>query len=461
MTCSVDHLDVVPVPAAVRLRRAAFRVLEMLGDAREWLKGRRPPAPRGKPLPTEPGPGGYLWVFASTIGELNAIEPLLRRLIEEAGCPPLLLISDREHYRDSYIERYPAARFAALDGRSGSIRSLMGSVPPCMLIIAEIPCLLSDAPCRLPSEVVYRLKRSRLPVCLVNGWLYHYPPSCLRDRLERQLLGRAYVQMIDLFLVQNDGIRQRLIDEGARPERVVVTGNIKFDALTRPALDWQTAASATMLRSIRDSDRPSLVAGCVTDPRDQSGLLDAIHGVLKRDPRALLVLAPRHPEISESMARLESFLEQRGLSYLFRSRVPDAELDPGVQVLVLDTIGELKYFYSVGDLAYVGANHNVLEPLSFSKPVLVLPGWEPTYPSYPVYRSLLERGVITEVRDHQALGREWIGRLHDPGRSRMQQEKLGSVLQASVGATDKALEMIGHLRAAASHTVDARRLRAR
>jgi 3-deoxy-D-manno-octulosonic-acid transferase len=185
-----------------------------------------------------------------------------------------------------------------------------------------------------------------------------------------------------------------------------------------------------------------VVAGCVTDHADQRLILAAFQRVLERIPGALLVLAPRHPEKKDRMAALEALVQAFGLRGVFRTRIVDGPLDPGVQCLVLDTMGELRDFYSVASVAYVGRDHNILEPLSFDKPVTLSPGWEPRYPSYPVYRLLLEAGAVHELADEASLAAEWIRLLSNPSTHAAQSRKLRDTLERLKGASARNLELV-------------------
>ena len=112
-------------------------------------------------------------------------------------------------------------------------------------------------------------------------------------------------------------------------------------------------------------------------------MLNAFDVVLRQLPSALLILAPRHPEVKDRMTKLRTMLAERRLQYAFRSEMGDVPIPGALNCLVLDTMGELKDFYAAGTIAYVGLNHNVLEPIAYGKPVVVTPGWEPVYPKLP------------------------------------------------------------------------------
>jgi 3-deoxy-D-manno-octulosonic-acid transferase len=411
-----------------------FRTLEKLGD----LRGNKLQAAAN----TFPVHQDALWVFVSTIGELNAINPFLRTLLERLKPLKLVLITDHEHYRAPYLVQYPDATVFVTMGHSSDARQLASHLPPAMLLVAEIPCQPSDAPCRFSYAFMRTAKQHHAIVCLINGWLYHYTPPCRMDAIEKRLFMRDYIRMFDVACVQTDDVCQSLIRAGASTDRVVVTGNIKFDALQRTDWSPDQARSPVFLNTLIASNRPIIVAGCVTDHKEQHLVLDAFVRLHDKYPQAFLVLAPRHPEVQEHMVALESFLAVRGLRGQFRSRIQDVPPGQEIQCLVLDTIGELKDFYAASTIAYVGRNHNILEPLAFGKPVILSPGWEPTYPSYPVYQAMLEAKGVLQIDDTMSLGDTWLALLDTPGKSDMLERDLKNALDNATGASARCTEAI-------------------
>lgn len=389
-----------------------------------------------------------LWVFVSTIGELNAIDPLLQQLVGRLPHLKLVLITDHPHYVEIYQCRYPQSFVQVSLGHSADARQLAGRYPPRLLVVGEIPCWPGDAPCRFSFAYLLEAKRHGAQACIVNGWLYHYPASCRMDALERKLFQADYLQAFDLIAAQTDEVRKGLIEHGADPERVHIAGNLKFDAV--PPADWSAAnaRSPRMLGALVEASRPVIVAGCVTEYEDQQLVLDAFQTIRTNHPDALLILAPRHPEVTERMSALDGFLRERGLSAQFRSKIDDVELPQALACLVLDTIGELRDFYAASRIAHVGVDHNVLEPLGFGKPVTVQPGWNRTYPSYPVYCLLQQHGGLIEVDSVEALATAWSQLLLGGDVYRGAQERVVRVLADVRGAVDRHLHAMGFLLAA-------------
>lgn len=408
-----------------------FHLLERLSDLRGNVAAGVLEVPKPEAAATA------LWVFVSTIGELNAIEPFLMQLASRLGHLKLVLITDHPHYRSNYETRYPNAVVCVTHGHGDDARALALDYPPRLLVVAEIPCLPSDAPCRFSFAFVLEAKRRGAVAAVVNGWLYHYAPSCRMDSIERRLFQRAYLQAFDVICVQTESTREKLISVGATAQRVIVTGNIKFDAMERG--DWNPAQahSPRILGAMIGSGRTIIVAGCVTDFAEQTIVLDAFLSVRMLHPDALLVIAPRHPEVKERMRTLQQMLLQRKFHTCFRSDVLDTPIGDEIDCLVLDTTGDLRDFYAAATVAHVGVDHNVLEPLAFGKPVSVMPGWQSIYPSYPVYRMMMDQEALfgaSNAVELSQLWTTWITQAKDGGThlSRVQ-----AALECARGAVDR------------------------
>ncbi len=428
-----------PVRLNTHVKWSTFRLLERLSDLRGnsaagHLELRRP----AQPIQS-------LWVFASTIGELNAIAPLLREIIARVPQLKLILITDHPHYRDSYLARYPTAEICITRGHSTDAATLAKQYPPQMLVVAEIPCWPSDAPCRFSFAFLLEAKKAGASTVLVNAWLYHYTPPSRMDFIERNLFQRDYVCAFDAIGAQTDETRKHLLAAGADARRVVVTGNIKFDAMQQPYWSPTQARSPVMLGALIKSARPVIVAGCITDYAEQQMVLDAFVAVRQQHPDALLILAPRHPEVSERMQALREFLAQRGLPGVFRSTLADVPIAADMACLVLDTMGELRDVYALACIAHVGVDHNVLEPLGFDIPVTVKPGWNATYPSYPVYRLLMDSQALIEVNETKQLTDHWLDLIDNAEHYQKRIASISDTLNDARGSVERHLALINPL----------------
>ena len=390
------------LPFSTRARLRAFRALEKLSD---WRGNAA--APGLSSPPPSPRRDAW-WVFVSTIGELNAVAPLLDAMAAQFPDLAMVLITDHAHDLESYAARYPKADVVVSLGHSRDALALMETRPPRLVVLAEIPLIPSDAPCRCSAAFLLQARACGAHLIGVNGWLYGYGTSCRMDEIERRWLTDALLSEFDAICVQTEAIRSQLIAAGASPHHTHVTGNLKLDVLRRPPT-WTPADARhpQVMQSLLDSGRPTVVAGSLTREDEIAAVLDAFGLLREAHPQALLVLAPRHPEVPDNMTQIQAMLELRQLQGIWRSLCTDGLFDPDHAVLILDTMGDLRDFYAMCAMAHVGVDHNVLEPLAFAKATSVMPGWEATYPSYPVYTALRDAGVLLTARTAEELAGHW------------------------------------------------------
>ncbi len=172
---------------------------------------------------------------------------------------------------------------------------------------------------------------------------------------------------VDLFLAQTGDDRRRLIEIGAPQSRISVAGNLKFDVAppTSPAIVASLGESLT-----QSGAGPVLICGSTLE--DEEGpLLSAFSNILANHPKAVMILAPRHPERFSKIAEL---VEKLGFRLWRRSLWSGESLAGGV--FLVDSIGELAALYSLATVAFVGGSlvprggHNILEPALYGVPVV-------------------------------------------------------------------------------------------
>jgi 3-deoxy-D-manno-octulosonic-acid transferase len=179
----------------------------------------------------------------------------------------------------------------------------------------------------------------------------------------------SVISNVDLFLAQTYEDQKRLVDIGAIPERVQVTGNLKFDI----APPVPPAVVASLRDNFQESGAgPILVCGSTVDEEEERMLLQAFQNILASHSRAVMILAPRHPERFPVVA---SLLESLGIRFWRRSLWNGEPIVGGV--ILLDTIGELAAIYGLADIAFVGGSlvpkggHNIIEPARHGVAIVV------------------------------------------------------------------------------------------
>ena len=304
-----------------------------------------------------------IWIHAVSVGETLAARTLIEGLRERYPGLRLFLSTTTmtgRHLARSRIQGVDAIFFFPFDIPLFVNRTLK-LVRPRLFIMVET---------ELWPNLLRACRTQGVKTMLVNGRISarSYP----RYRLARGFF-RDVLANVDRFCMQGDESARRIIDIGAPADRVLVTGNLKFDALELPAPADRGAGR--VLRYFRlPPDRPVFIAAS-TLKGEESPVLQAFAAVRRQYPNTLLVMAPRKPERfheAASLARAEGLRVMRRMELAI-----DAE--PRADVVILDSIGELAHLLQIATVVFVGGSlvaqggHNILEPAVHGKPVVFGP----------------------------------------------------------------------------------------
>jgi len=297
-----------------------------------------------------------IWVHAVSVGEVLAMDHLARRL--RASLPAYRVLVSTTTDTGQKLAR---ARFGnenvfyfPLDF-AFAVRPYLEVIRPEMVVIAETEFWPNFLRLARASGARIAVVNARISDRSLPGY------RRLHDLLQR-VLGN-----VDLFLTQTQEDRRRLVEIGARVDRVQVGGNLKFDAPTPE----ETPLVANLRAALKDSGaQPVLVCGSTMEG-EEALLLRAFENVRASYPKTVMVLAPRHPERFQKVAEL---IARLGIPLWRRSQWKGETLAGGV--FLLDSIGELSAAYSLADIAFVGGSlvshggHNILEPAQFGVPIV-------------------------------------------------------------------------------------------
>lgn len=277
---------------------------------------------------------------------------------------------------------------------------------------------------------------------LVNGRISSrsYP----RYKLARPFF-RHVLADVDRFCMQGDESARRIVEIGADPSRVIVTGSLKFDSLEAPGLSTVVDRGRNrVLRYFRVApDRPVLIAAS-TLKGEEEPLLDAFRRIRAARPSALLIIAPRKPERFDEVDRLA---RRAGWNVARRTELP-VDADPRHDVVVLDTIGELAQLFQIATVVFVGGSlvdaggHNILEPAVFGKPILFGPHMQNFA---EIARAFLDNGAGVQVADGRALEAALLELLDDPVRRASLGAAARALVEANRGARGRTLAVLAQL----------------
>jgi 3-deoxy-D-manno-octulosonic-acid transferase len=373
-----------------------------------------------------------LWIHAVSVGEVNIATQLIRAL--EVRLPNLKIVvssttstgmGELRKRLPSHIEKiyYP------IDRRKYVSRALRVINPEAIVLVeAEIwPNFLWSA-------------RSRgIPTFLVN--------ARLSDRSFRgyRRYGFLFRQLFRTFAgvgVQNNTDRERLLALGAQPEATRVVGNLKFDGAIlgeRPSMDVMT-----LLHQIGISASDQIIVAGSTHPGEEA-ILGRIYKRLRADfPNLFLIVVPRHMERGKEAGK---DLESAGLRVVYRTelsaefRLPRDKVD----CLLVNTTGELRYFYQPATLIFVGKSlageggQNPIEPAALRKPILFGPNMQ-NFAS--IVDAFLRADGAVQVQDEATLELAFRKLLIDPAARENLSERALQVVKENKGSIDRTVDMI-------------------
>ncbi len=298
-----------------------------------------------------------IWIHAVSVGEVLAISGLATELTKRFSQHRVVISTTTDTGQKLARTRFDEENvfYFPLDF-AFAIRPYLRLLQPKLVVIAETefwPNFLRLA------------HASGARIAVVNGRISDR--SWPGYRRFRHLL-TGVLQRVDLFLTQTAEDARRLVEIGAPPELVRATGNLKFD-VPAPAAPPIIASLRAAFQQAQTG--PVIVCGSTVEGEEPL-LLQAFINILASHPRAVMVLAPRHPERFGEVAEL---LNQLGIRFWRRSLWGGDPILGGV--LLIDTIGELAALYALADVACVGGSlvprggHNIIEPALHGVPIVV------------------------------------------------------------------------------------------
>ena len=284
-------------------------------------------------------------------------------------------------------------------------------------------------------NLVAEARRRAVPIALANARLS--PRSERRFRKFRFFVASIFRQL-DLVCVPEQEDVGRWSALGVLSDRIVRTGNIKYDAeFAKP----DAHRPRSILESLGISPQAEVIFGGSTHAGEEAILAEIFIKLRADFPSLFLIIAPRHVERARN---LRARLEEHSLGVALRSELHSVRPD----CLLIDTTGELRDWYSVATVAFVGKSltarggQNPVEPIMAGKPVIFGPHMENFA---TLAESLVRHGGAVQVEDAASLGQQLAKLLRDGKERARLVNNATQVLAAHRGATMATAESLMHL----------------
>jgi|SRR5579864_251659 len=298
-----------------------------------------------------------IWVHAVSVGEVLAVSELVRAIRREFPEYRVVISTTTDTGQKLAASRFGAdSVFYFPFDFAFSLRPWLSALKPRLIVIAETEFWPNFLRLSKGAGAGLVIVNARISDRSLGGY-----------RRWKQLL-QYVLRKVDLFLAQTDEDARRLVEIGAMPEKVLVSGNLKYDIPPPAEIPVVTELRAALRKS---SAGPVLVCGSTVEGEEPI-LLHSFEQALARYPESVMLLAPRHPERFDEVAGLT---QESKLIFCRRSQWNGESLAGGV--MLIDSIGELSSLYALADLAFVGGSlvarggHNILEPAQHGVPILV------------------------------------------------------------------------------------------
>lgn len=366
-----------------------------------------------------------IWVHAVSVGEAIAAVPLVKALLQSFPHIPIVITTMtptgaelvKNIFGDKVKQLYVPYDYPAV------VKRFLRQVNPKILIVMET---------ELWPNLLYYSAARKIPIILSNARLS--AKSFAGYKKVRGFM-RSIFDCITMVMAQSKIDAERFLALGLYPQKLLVSGNIKFDIIVPD----EVLPQASELRATLGKERPIWVAASTHDMEEEK-ILIAAKKVLEVLPEALLILVPRHPERFDQVFELCC---KEGFNTVRYSKSQD--YSAATNVIVGDVMGKLLLFYAASDAAFVGGSlipfggHNLLEPAALAKPVL---SGRHLDAFLEISQLLSDANALLTVDDELMLAQKLLQLFQD----KTMREKYGTaaldVVEKHRGATEKILSVV-------------------
>ncbi len=366
-----------------------------------------------------------IWIHAVSVGEVLAIEDFIFSLRQEFPHFKIICsVVTKTGYAlaQERFENKAIVIFAPLDF-SWIVKKFITLIDPEIYICAET---------EIWPNLYFFLNRKRVPIIQINGRI---SDKAFKGYQRIKFILKGILNCVDIFCVQTELDASRVKALGVKDNKVVVTGNLKFDNYPPvPAFTKESLGFAT--------EDCLWIAGS-THPGEEEIVLDVYKRLNQEFSSLRLVLVPRHIERAQEVTQL---IGKAGFEPDLFSKNVGIKLTQN-QVLVVDTIGQLRGLYSIAGIVFIGKSlkggggQNVIEPAFFGKPIVVGPL---TYNFKDIIKIFLRNQALKQIADAKELEDAIKYFLQNPSQGQAMGRRAKELVEKYQGATAKTVKIIGN-----------------
>lgn len=329
-----------------------------------------------------------LWIHTVSVGEFIAAKPLIDKLI--ASNKFLIIITSttitgseritqayKLTHTDDNNNRLNIYHYYIPYDITSFISRFLNTINPSIAVFMET---------ELWPNTLHALNKKNIHSILINARMSE---KSAKGYARFNWLTRPMLSNLSSAAIQSTADATRLFSLGLKQKNAIITGNIKFDISITNTQHSQANAFRTNINAL---ERYTWIAASTHAGED--GIILEAHGkLLQKQPDALLILVPRHPERFNAVTQLSS-----ALFSTIRKTQLNGQTHLDSQVIIGDTMGEMMTLFGASDVAFVGGSlvqnggHNTLEPAAWSLPILSGPS---CYNFSQITQKLLDKKALT------------------------------------------------------------------
>jgi len=373
-----------------------------------------------------------MWIHAVSVGEVNLVVRLIDELEERLPNLKIVVSTTTTTGMAEIRKRLPAhvqKIYYPIDRRKWVQRAL-GTIHPEAIVLVEA---------EVWPNFLWRAQEMGVPTFLVNARI---SDSSYRGYKRFGRIFRGLFQGISRICCPSETDAHRLRELGGRADAIHVVGNMKFD--TAVPGDVRKLDVRGMLRRIGvEEDARIIVAGSTHD--GEEALLAEVYLQLKQKfDKLFLVIVPRHHERGREAGRA---VKSKGVKLVYRRQLRDREKHPAgrFDCLLVNTTGELRFFYEVADVVFVGKSvtakggQNPIEPAALGKPIVVGPNMQNFRAIIPEF---LDAGGIRQIASARELEPALAELLADEEKRVDMGRRARAVVEKNHGAIKRSVDVI-------------------
>lgn len=372
---------------------------------------------------------GPIWIHAVSVGEMKASEVLINRIRALFPSKRFVISNITKTGHDmakSLAGKNDLVIYLPLD-ISFIVRKVISLINPFVVIIIET---------EIWPNLIAELYAKKIPVVLMNGRISQ---KSFKNYSIIKPVMRNILSEITLFAMRTKDDAARIIALGAHPEKVKITGNMKFDMICKTSGDINKQWFPIEHRNLWLVDSAKLIIAGSTHRGEEAKVLKSFKAVKKKFAEARLLIAPRHVERTDEIAAL---IEKFGFNPVRMSEIvagKDMHSNDN-NVFILDSTGYLKPLYQLATVVFVGGSliphggHNFVEPAAYAKPIITGPF---VHNFKDMFELFVRENALEAVKDEEGLECSLKRLISDERLQRSMGESARKVVLDNAGSTER------------------------